>query len=687
VSVFQRDSGSDRGRDRRGSGKSGPPRRTPPPTPPGRPFRTLAFWAFVVLLAIVTVRIYQGSFMAPQRIEVSYTRFMQEVDKGNILDLQILDHNVTGELRGESTLKVSGHDVPFKLFKTNIAGEGAELPDRVWKNNPGIEIDYRSGGLNWMSLLLGWLPMILVFGAWLFIMRQMQSGGSAALRFGKTRARVLIESSPKVTFKDVAGCDEAKYELQEIIEFLKEPQKFQRLGGRIPKGALLLGPPGSGKTLLAKAVAGEAAVPFFSMSGSDFVEMFVGVGASRVRDLFEQGKRNAPCIIFIDEIDAVGRHRGAGLGGGHDEREQTLNQLLVEMDGFDSNEGVIMIAATNRPDVLDPALLRPGRFDRQIVVDWPDVRGREGILKVHTRRIPLADDVDLGQIARSTAGLAGADIANLVNEAALLAARRNRKKVSEVDFENAKDKVMLGIERKSLVMTEEERRITAYHEAGHALIALLEPGVDPVDKVTIIPRGRALGVTSYVSSEERHNRSKDDLMRRLRTAMGGRAAEFLIFNHLTTGAGSDIEQATTLARRMVCVYGMSDRLGPITFGKKEEMVFLGREISSHKDYSEQTAVAIDEEVRAMVEGAFSVALDLLRKNIDKLHLIANSLLEREGLDREEMDKLMRGEKLDPPKPTAEPEPAEAARVADAAPARTSGESEPFAPAAPRPAGA
>ena len=686
LNAFHRDSGPD-DRSRRGPSRGGPPRRTPPSLPPGRPFRTLAFWAFVVLLAIVTVRIYQGSFMAPQRVEVTYTRFIQEVDKGNIQNLQILDHSVTGELKSESSLRVGGRDIAFKAFKTNIAGEGADLPDRVWKANPGIDIDYKSGGLNWLSLLLGWLPAIMLFGAWLFIMRQMQAGGSAALKFGKTRARVLLESQPKVTFKDVAGCDEAKYELQEIIEFLKEPQKFQRLGGRIPKGALLLGPPGSGKTLLAKAVAGEAGVPFFSMSGSDFVEMFVGVGASRVRDLFEQGKRNAPCIIFIDEIDAVGRHRGAGLGGGHDEREQTLNQLLVEMDGFDSNEGVIMIAATNRPDVLDPALLRPGRFDRQIVVDWPDVRGREGILRVHTRRIPLADDVDLGQIARSTPGLAGADIANLVNESALLAARRNRKKVTARDFEDAKDKVMLGMERKSLVMTEEERRTTAYHEAGHALVGLLQPGVDPVDKVTIIPRGRALGVTSYIPTEERHNRSKEDLVRRLCTSMGGRAAEYLIFNHFTTGAASDIDQATTLARRMVCEFGMSERLGPLTFGKKEEMVFLGREIASHKDYSEQTAVAIDEEVRSMVEGAFQEALNLLRKHIDKLHLIANTLLEREVLDRDEMDRLMRGEKLEPPKPTIEPESPDAGRPPEAAPARAGEGIEPFAPPAPRPAGA
>jgi cell division protease FtsH len=515
----------------------------------------------------------------------------------------------------------------------------------------------------------------------------MQGSGSAALKFGKTKAKVLIESTPKVTFKDVAGCDEAKLELQEIIEFLKEPQKFQRLGGRIPKGALLLGPPGSGKTLLAKAVAGEAGVPFFSMSGSDFVEMFVGVGASRVRDLFEQAKRNAPCIVFVDEIDAVGRHRGAGLGGGHDEREQTLNQLLVEMDGFDSNEGVIMIAATNRPDVLDPALMRPGRFDRQIVVDWPDVRGREGIFRVHTRNIPLSDDVDLQQLARATPGMAGADIANMVNEAALLAARRNRKKVFMQDFEDAKDKVMLGTERKSLVMTEDERRSTAYHEAGHALVAWLQPGSDPVDKVTIIPRGRALGVTSYLPSEERHARTRDDLVRIITMMMGGRAAEMIVFNHLTTGASNDLERATGLARRMVCELGMSLNLGPLTFGKKEEMVFLGREISSHKDYSEHTAVLIDDEVRKIAEECHARAVELLSANRDKLDLLAGTLLERESLDGQDMDRLLRGEKLAPPRsdrpdvgtPTpvaVEPEPREKPTPGD-----------PFAPPAPRPAGA
>ncbi len=1133
MSVFHQDSDSERGRKRE-SRRTPTPRRQPPPAPPARPFRTLAFWALVVLLSLVAYRMYQGNFMAAPRIEISYTRFIQEVDRGNIASLQIIEKVVSGELKGETMMRVTGHDIQVKSFKTNILGPGTELPDRVWKTNPGIEIEVKPTGINWLSVLLTVAPFLLLFPIWLMFWRNMQSGGSAALKFGKTKAKVLIETTPKVTFKDVAGCDEAKQELQEIIEFLKEPQKFQRLGGRIPKGALLLGPPGSGKTLLAKAVAGEAGVPFFSMSGSDFVEMFVGVGASvtgdtpvlirrdgqtrlmpigefvdgfysgddqgapvpvacvqtlgfeekdskfkgspktfvkgsawkgvrgvyrhrvteiheihflggvirttgdhsvfvrtrngvrpiparelkpgdvlvnlpfrvrgeysavrgtphsvrahdfgtdavprhlqvleldeatatryayamaqkdqfsqaaiastigvsqatvghwqsgkhapralsmaytdtvlperveitpellklfgyytaegrengyleftfgthesdlhadvialmdrifgvkpkvtptvdhstkltfhsaplgrffarhcgtgshekrvpeilwdlprthfdayltgyslgdgyitregklsmvsvshqlireltwlcamhgikagvrkvvspggrvlknrplpetvawnliigktshnmvrdranqgkrpivrrvemrpfdgyvydlcgcdgeaffggekpvllhnsRVRDLFEQAKRNAPCIVFVDEIDAVGRHRGAGLGGGHDEREQTLNQLLVEMDGFDSNEGVIMIAATNRPDVLDPALMRPGRFDRQIVVDWPDVRGREGIFRVHTRTIPLSDDVDLQQLARGTPGLAGADIANMVNEAALLAARRNRKKVTMQDFEDAKDKVMLGTERKSLVMTDAERKTTAYHEAGHALVTWLLPDSEPVDKVTIIPRGRALGITSYLPREERHSRSKADLERWLCSAMGGRAAEQLVFEHYTAGAASYLENATALARRMVCELGMSDTLGPLTFGKKEEMVFLGREISSHKDYSEQTAVLIDQEVRNIIERAYARAVELLKANLDKLHQLANSLLEREVLDGDEMDRLLRGETLPPVKPVetdSKPEPPAAEPVA----AKT-GEAptlEPFSPPAPRPAGA
>ncbi len=643
-----RDPNNDESREPRRGGPRMPGSRRPMVPPPNsRPFRTLAFWVFVALLALVAYRMYQGNFMASPRAEIDYTRFIKEVDGGNIASLEIVENTVSGELKNEATLKVNGRDVRFKSFKTNILGTGESLPDRVLKTNDGIPISVHSAGFNWLSFLLTALPFLLLLPVWMLLIRQMQGSGSAALKFGKTRAKVLVESAPKVTFKDVAGCDEAKLELQEIIEFLKEPQKFQRLGGRIPKGALLLGPPGSGKTLLAKAVAGEAGVPFFSMSGSDFVEMFVGVGASRVRDLFEQGKRNAPCIIFIDEIDAVGRHRGAGLGGGHDEREQTLNQLLVEMDGFDSNEGVIMIAATNRPDVLDPALMRPGRFDRQIVVDWPDVRGREGIFRVHTRNIPLSDDVDLPQLAKATPGMAGADIANMVNEAALLAARRNRKKVTMQDFEDAKDKVMLGTERKSLVMTEDERKSTAYHEAGHALLAWLMPGSDPVDKVTIIPRGRALGITSYVPAEERHSRSREDLILRIVMMMGGRAAEELVFHHLTTGASNDLERATGLARRMVCELGMSANLGPLTFGKKEEMVFLGREIASHKDYSEETAVLIDQEVRKIAEDGYTEAKRLLTENLDKLHLLANTLLERETIDGSEMDRLLKGEPLEP----------------------------------------
>ncbi len=693
MSVLWRGSepGSDDGRKRDGRRApqrgNGPSRRPQVPVPAGRPFRTLAFWALVVLLSLVAYRMYQGSFMTPQRAEISYTRFIEEVTKGNISNLQIIERSVTGELKTESSLRVGPHETAFKSFKTNILGDGQGLPEKVWETNPAIEIEVRNAGINWLSVLFTWLPLLLIFGAWMFLLRQMQAGGSAALKFGKTKARVLLESTPKVTFKDVAGCDEAKAELQEIIEFLKEPQKFQRLGGRIPKGALLLGPPGSGKTLLAKAVAGEAGVPFFSMSGSDFVEMFVGVGASRVRDLFEQGKRNAPCILFIDEIDAVGRHRGAGLGGGHDEREQTLNQLLVEMDGFDSNEGVIMIAATNRPDVLDPALTRPGRFDRQIVVDWPDVRGREGILKVHTRKTPISDDVDLAAIARGTPGMAGADLANMVNEAALLAARRNHKKVSMRDFEDAKDKVMLGMERKSLVMSEDERRSTAYHEAGHALVAWLMPGSDPVNKITIIPRGRALGITSYLPKEERYSRSKDDLLRSLCMLMGGRAAEYLIFNHFTTGASNDIERATGLARRMVCELGMSENLGPLTFGKKEEMVFLGREISSHKDYSEQTAELIDKEVRSIVESAYSRAFTLLRDNLDKLHLIANGLLEREMLDGDQMERLLRGETLAPVLTESERNAQEHQVEEKRAKAEEQGSVDPFRPPTPRPAGA
>ncbi|MBI5838346.1 MAG: ATP-dependent zinc metalloprotease FtsH, partial [Candidatus Eisenbacteria bacterium] len=481
-------------------------------------------------------------------------------------------------------------------------------------------------------------------------MRQMQGGGKGgAFSFGKSRARMMDENNNTVTFADVAGCDEAKEEVSELVDFLRDPSKFQKLGGRIPRGVLMVGSPGTGKTLLARAIAGEAKVPFFSISGSDFVEMFVGVGAARVRDMFENAKKSAPCIIFIDEIDAVGRQRGAGLGGGNDEREQTLNALLVEMDGFEGSVGVIVIAATNRPDVLDPALLRPGRFDRQIVVDWPDVRGREGILKVHARNIPLENDVKLEVVAKGTPGMSGADLANLVNEAALLAARRNKKKVSMRDFEDAKDKVMLGTERKSLVMTEKEKLATAYHEAGHALVTWLLPGSTPVHKVTVIPRGRALGVTSYLPNEERHNESREQLITYITSAMGGRAAEKIVYDQLNTGAAQDIERATSLARKMVCEWGMSEKLGSLTFGKKDEMVFLGREIATHKDYSDRTAELIDEEVRGIVDGCYQRALELLKANQDKLHLLAKSLVEREILDGEEMDRLLKGETLGPPK--------------------------------------
>ncbi|MFC1868744.1 ATP-dependent zinc metalloprotease FtsH, partial [Thermodesulfobacteriota bacterium] len=492
----------------------------------------------------------------------------------------------------------------------------------------------------WFQVFLSWIPMLLLIGVWIFFMRQMQAGGGKALSFGKSRARLMSDSQEKVTFDDVAGIDEAKEELQEIIDFLRDPKKFTRLGGRIPKGVLLVGAPGTGKTLLARAIAGEAGVPFFSISGSDFVEMFVGVGASRVRDLFGQGKKNAPCIIFIDEIDAVGRHRGAGLGGGHDEREQTLNQLLVEMDGFESNEGVILISATNRPDVLDPALLRPGRFDRQVVVPVPDIRGREGILKVHVKKTILGDDVNLNTLARGTPGFTGADIENMVNEAALMGARRGKDKVEMVDFEDAKDKVLMGAERRSMIISDEEKKTTAYHESGHTLIAKLLPKTDPIHKVTIIPRGRALGLTQQLPVDEKHTYPKDYLLNNICILMGGRAAEEIVLKMKTTGAGNDIERASELARKMVCNYGMSDKLGPLTFGKKEEQIFLGREISQHRDYSEETARKIDQEVKDIVTGSYNKSYKLIEDNQDKLHAMANALLEKETLDGKDIDAIM-----------------------------------------------
>jgi cell division protease FtsH len=587
-----------------------------------------------------------------QQKELSFTQFMTDVEQGNVASVTIYANNeVQGQFKKDNT-----------RLKTVVPPDYPDLI-RILREKEVIITVKESSTSSWLSILLNASPFLLLIGFWIFMMRQMQTGGNKALSFGKSRARLLSSQQKKLTFKDVAGVDEAKEELQEIIEFLRDPPKFQKLGGRIPKGVLLIGPPGTGKTLLARAVAGESNVPFFSISGSDFVEMFVGVGASRVRDLFEQGKKNAPCIIFIDEIDAVGRHRGAGLGGGHDEREQTLNQLLVEMDGFESNEGVILMAATNRPDVLDPALLRPGRFDRRVIVPRPDINGRVGILQVHTRKVPIAEDVDLSVIARGTPGFSGADLANVVNEAALLAARQGRKAVLMADFEMAKDKVLMGVERRSLILSDEEKKTTAYHEAGHALVATLLPNADPVHKVTIIPRGMALGVTMQLPEDDKHNYTREYLESRITVMMGGRVAEEMFLSHQTTGAGNDIEQATEIARKMVCEWGMSD-LGPITFGKKEEQIFLGREIAQHRDYSEDTAIHIDKEVRRIVDSSYQVAKSIISEKRDSLVRIAEALLEREVLDAQEVKMLVEGKplpKLAVKKPAAE-EPAETQRV-------------------------
>jgi len=633
-----------------------------------RSSRTLIFWVALITLSALLVNYY--SFGRDQSTEVTYTEFVEQLDSDNVQSVTVIDRRLKGRFKVDVLKSVNGKSRKVHDFEVLLPTRDAEnILARL--EAKGVVIAAQEEGVNWTTVLLGFAPwlLLLVF-FWLFMFRQMQSGPRGIFSFGKSRARLLSEDRPKVTFHDVAGAEEAKEELQEVIEFLRDPGKFQKLGGKIPKGVLLLGPPGTGKTLLARAVAGEAAVPFFSMSGSDFVEMFVGVGASRVRDLFEQGKRSAPCIIFIDEIDAVGRHRGAGLGGGHDEREQTLNQLLVEMDGFESNEGVILLAATNRPDVLDPALLRPGRFDRQVVVDAPDVRGREGILRVHTRRVALGGEVDLKILARGTPGLSGADIANLVNEAALLAARRDRDKVTMADFEDAKDKVMMGTERRSLVITEEEKKTTAYHEAGHALVGKLLPDADPVHKVTIIPRGMALGVTHFLPIDERHTHSREYLEARLVYTMGGRIAERLVFNRLTTGAGNDLERATALAHKMVCEWGMSEKLGPMTFGKKQEEIFLGREIARHRDFSERTAQLIDEEIHRILHAAEQKAHKLLSEHLDHLHSIAGALLERESLDGEDIDVLLRGEPL-PPIPVAQPEPVAKQEPAVAARSRES----------------
>jgi cell division protease FtsH len=581
---------------------------------------------FIILLLIILgffiFNIYPKS--KKEYENVIFSDFVSAVQTGKIASVTMQGRNIIGAYK-------EGKD--FKSY----APEDPELMKMLRENNVKITAKPDDEPGFWQSILVSWVPMLLLIGVWIFFMRQMQAGGGKAMSFGKSKARLFAGKDNKVTFKDVAGIDEAKEELQEIIEFLTDPKKFTKLGGRIPKGVLLVGSPGTGKTLLARAIAGEANVPFFSISGSDFVEMFVGVGASRVRDLFTQGKKNAPCIIFIDEIDAVGRHRGAGLGGGHDEREQTLNQLLVEMDGFESNEGVIVMSATNRPDVLDPALLRPGRFDRQIVVSIPDVKGREAILKVHARKTVVDEAVDLSIIARGTPGFSGADLENLVNEAALVAARNGKKAIEMVDFEHAKDKVLMGVERRSMIISLEERKNTAYHEAGHALVARLIPGSDPIHKVTIIPRGRALGLTQQLPIDERHTYPKEYLVNSITILLGGRAAEQLVLVHETTGAGNDIERATKLARKMICEWGMSDRMGPVNYGKDEEHIFLGREIAKHRDFSEKTAQDIDEELKKLVHGCYERAKGLLSANIDTLHAIANGLLEKETLDGPEID--------------------------------------------------
>ena len=590
-------------------------------------YRNLTIWLIIAL-----VMIFLFNFVNTPRhkgTEISYTDFINMVEKGQITEVTIEGKEIRGILADK-----------HELFYTYIPEGDNEIIPLL--RRAGVRINVRPHQENpwYLSLLVSWLPMLLLIGVWIFFMRQMQAGSGRAFSFGRSRAKMITGEEVKVTFKDVAGVEEAKEELQEVIEFLKDPQKFTKLGGRIPKGILLVGPPGTGKTLLAKAIAGEAGVPFFSISGSDFVEMFVGVGAARVRDLFTQAKKNAPCIIFIDEIDAVGRHRGAGLGGGHDEREQTLNQLLVEMDGFEGNEGIIVIAATNRPDILDPALLRPGRFDRQVVVPPPDVKGREKILEVHTKKVPLAPDVDLAVLAKSTPGFTGADLENLVNEAALIAARKGKSQVDMEDFEEAKDKILMGRERKTAVISEEEKRITAYHEAGHTMVAKLLPGTDPVHKVSIIPRGQALGITQQLPLDERHTYPKDYLLKRLMILLGGRAAEEIVFNECTTGAGNDIERATEIARRMVCEWGMSEKLGPVALGHRQEHVFLGKEISQIKNYSEATALAIDNEIREIVLTCYQKAKKLLEENIELLHKLAQALLEKETLDGPAIDEIL-----------------------------------------------
>jgi cell division protease FtsH len=599
-------------------------------------YKNLALWLIISLMMILLFNLFNQPRATHEK--VIFSDFLAALERGEVKEVTIQGQNI------------SGRYINRKEFRT-FAPSYPDLIKALREKDVKISAKPEEESPWYMTMLISWFPMILLIGFWIFFMRQMQAGGTKAMSFGKARAKLLTEKQQKVTFIDVAGIDESKEELQEIIEFLRDPKKFTKLGGRIPKGVLLVGAPGTGKTLLARAIAGEANVPFFSMSGSDFVEMFVGVGASRVRDLFIQGKKHAPCIIFIDEIDAVGRHRGAGLGGGHDEREQTLNQLLVEMDGFESNEGVIIVAATNRPDVLDPALIRPGRFDRQVVVPRPDVKGREEILKVHTRKTPLADNVNLSVLSRGTPGFTGADLENLVNEAALLAARREKNKVEMADFEASKDKVLMGVERRTMIISEEEKRLTAYHEAGHTLVAKFLPGADPIHKVTIIPRGRALGITQQLPAEDKHTLSKEYILNKIAIFLGGRAAEELVLLTQTTGAGNDLEMATEWARKMVCDYGMSDKIGPLTFGKREEHIFLGREIAQHKDFSEQTAVDIDTEIKRIVLENYDRAKDIIRQQMERLHRLASALLEKEVLAGEEIDEVLG---LKPPIPGIAP---------------------------------
>ncbi len=624
-------------------------RQIPPMPDPNENFnwkkatKTPLIWIFIIISVIVMANMMASNTIGEQ--EISFTQFQTYVNTDLVQKGEIIGPHFHGVLKESQSMMVAGKEYHYKNFVTVLPFVDNEMISK-W-DEKGIQYTFKQQTTNWTDVLINFIPWVLILGLWLFWMRRLQGGpsGKGIFSFGKSPARMLNPDMPKVTFNDVAGCDEAKYELQEIIEFLKDPKRFQTLGGKIPKGALLLGPPGTGKTLLAKAAAGEAGVPFFSISGADFVEMFVGVGASRVRDLFDQAQKNSPCIVFIDEIDAVGRQRGAGLGGGHDEREQTLNQLLVQMDGFDSDTSIIVIAATNRPDILDKALLRPGRFDRQIVVDVPDVKGREGILKVHVKNIKVSPSVNLEILAKGTPGLVGADLANLVNEAALLAARENKTEVDMNDFENAKDKVMMGTERRSMIISDEEKKITAYHEAGHALVGLLNPKSDPIHKVTIIPRGRALGVTHTLPTDEKHNYTKSFITLQLSVLLGGRTAEELIFGEISTGAGNDIERATQLAKKMVCEWGMSDRLGPLSFGKKDEEIFLGREFARSAEHSNETAKIIDEEISKLVNTAHEETRKLLAENISLLHIIATKLLEKEILDREElMELISKGEK-------------------------------------------